>query len=152
MNTDPSVNVVVFEVLVGRRLQKLLGEGPTRAADGIRRVWEQLVTGVGVRPADVRRVYAQWEPTPDDRAFLATEFPRRVRVSYSFSRPGRRAWGGATTEFIRAVEEFELARDESERVVSAVTSAAVETRGRRPWWQYWDRPGGANNPLAGTPA
>jgi hypothetical protein len=142
VNTDSSVNVVVFEVLIGRRLEKLLGEGPTKAADGIRRVWGDVSAGFGVRPADVRRVYTQWEPTPDDRAFLADEFPPAVRVSFSFRRPpARRNWGEATPEFGRAVEEFE-------RVYCA---AAVEPVARRPWWQYWDWPGEANKPFTGEP-
>jgi hypothetical protein len=102
MNTDRSVNVVVIEVLLGRRLEKLLGEGPTKAADGIRRVWGQLAKEYDLKPEDIRRVYVQWEPSPEDRAFLATEFPAGVKVCYSFPRPhARRDWGEATPEFGR---------------------------------------------------
>ena len=149
MNTDSSVNVVVFEVLIGRRLEKVLGEGPTRASDGIRRVWDHLAATFGLRPSNVRRVYAQWGPTPDDQAFLAAEFPQRVRVSYSFRRPpARRDWGNPTKEFIRAVDEFE-------RQYNATGVAQVGRRGRRPWWRrwwrYWDWPGEANNPFTGKP-
>jgi hypothetical protein len=148
VNTDSSVNVVVFEVLIGRRLEKLLGEGPTKAADGIRLVWGELAAGFGVRPGDVRRVYAQWEPTPADRAFLAATFPPAVKVSYSFRRPAAgRDWGEGTPEFAREVEEFE-------RVYSATGVAEVgaqRRRPRRPWWQYWDWPGEANNPFTGEP-
>ncbi len=119
MNTDSSINVVVFEVRLRRRLQKLLGEAPTSAADGLRRVWHELAARIGLRPADVRRVYCQWEPTPDDLAFLA-ELPAALKLSWSFRRPAaRRDWGEPTPEFGRAVDE-------------------VEQVGRRPWWQYWD--------------
>jgi hypothetical protein len=153
VNTDSGVNVVVFEVLIGRRLETLPGEGPTRAADGLRRAWEQLAAGFGVRPVDVRRVYSQWEPTPDDRAFLAAEFPPRVKVSYSFRRPpSRRDWGKGTPEFGRAVDEFERASDELERASSAAGVAEVGARRhrpRRPWWQYWDWPGEGGKPLTG---
>jgi hypothetical protein len=139
------VNVVVFEVLIGRRLEKLQGEGSTKAVDGIRQVWSELVAGFGVRPADVRRVYAQWEPTPDDRAFLAAEFPPAVKVSFSFRRPlARREWGDGTPEFVSAVEEFE-------RAYHATDIEQVERDRRRPWWQYWDWPGEAVNPFKGEP-
>ncbi len=152
MNTDPSVNVVVIEVLIGRRLEKLLGEGPTRAADGIRRVWTQLAADYGVRPADVRRVYSQWEPTPQDRAFLAAAFPPGVTVSYSFRRPpARRDWGRGTPEAIRAVDDFWRAWAERERgnPATGVAGAGTRPRRRQPWWQYWDWPGEGSNPLTG---
>jgi hypothetical protein len=155
MNTDRSVNVVVIEVLIGRRLEKLLGEGATQAGDGIRRVWDQLAADYDLRPADVRRVYSQWEPTPADWAFLAAEFPPGVKVSYSFRRPSaRRDWGQGTPEFGRAVDDFWRAWEERERVNSATGVAEAGTRPprpRRPWWQYWDWPGEGGNPLTGGP-
>jgi hypothetical protein len=151
MNTDRSVNVVVIEVLLGRRLEKILGESPTKAADGIRRVWDQLAREYDIKPADVRRVYAQWEPSPDDRTFLATEFPAGVKVCYSFPRPSaRREWGEATREFERAVDDFWRVWEDRERVNSAtgvVEARARPHRPRRPWWQYWDWPGEGTNPL-----
>jgi len=155
MNTDSGVNVVVFEVKTGRRLEKVLGECSTRAKDGFREVWGELVAAFGLRAAGVRRVYAQWEPTPADRAFLAAEFPRGVKVSYSFRRPAsRRDWGGATPEFGRAVDDFWRAWEARERVNSATAVAEAGTRlrrRRRPWWQYWDWPGEGSNPLTGGP-
>lgn len=130
MNTDCGVNVVVFEVLVARRLQPILGECATRAADGLRKVWSELAVGFNLHSKDVRRVYSQWEPTPDDRAFLATEFPRAVKLSYSFPRPSsRRDWGERTPEFEQAVDEFEHVR---------FTAESRKERSHRPWWQYWD--------------
>jgi hypothetical protein len=144
MNTDPSVNVVVFEVLIGHRLDSLLGEGPAGAADSIRRVWNGLVAWSGVHSSNVRRVYAQWEPTPDDRVFLDAEFPKGVRVSYSFRRPAdRRDWGYPTEEFARAVDAFE--RQYNAHGVEQVGSRVR----RRPWWRYWDWPGEATNPFTG---
>jgi hypothetical protein len=135
MNTDSSVNVVVFEVLIGRRLEKLLGEGPTKAADGIRRVWDDLAATFGVNPASVRRVYSQWEATPEESEFLAAAFPPSIKLAYSFRRPAARDWGEATPEFARVVEEFERLRFAS--------GAQKRGRGRprRPWWQYWDEQG-----------
>jgi hypothetical protein len=129
------MNVVVFEVLIDRRLEKLLGEGPTKAADCIRAIWEELAATFGVRPADVRRAYSQWEPTPEDRAFFASEFPPPVELTYSFRRPPTRGdWGEATAEFERSVQEFEKLR------FATGAKRACRRRGasRRPWWQYWD--------------
>jgi hypothetical protein len=155
MNTDSGVNVVVFQLKIGRRLDTVFGECSTRAADGIREIWAELAATSGFRPADVRRVYAQWEPTPDDPAFLAAEFPAAVRVTYSFRRPpSRRHWGKGTPEFGRAVDDFWRAWEERERVLSATGVAATGTRPRRrrrPWWQYWDWPGEGSNPLTGGP-
>jgi hypothetical protein len=154
MNTDSGVNVVVFEVKIGRRLEQVLAECSTRAADGFRKVWGELAAGFDLRPANVRRVYSQWEPTPDDRAFFASEFPLAVRVSHSFRRPSaRRDWGRGTPEFARAVDEFERAWEERERVNSAagVGEAVPRRRLRRPWWQYWEWPGEGSNPVSGGP-
>jgi hypothetical protein len=133
MNTDSSENVVVFEVLIGRRLQKLLGEGSTTAVDCIRRVWDELTSAFGLRPEGVRRVYSQWEPTPEDRAFIAAEFPPSVKVTYSFRRPPVHDWGQATPEFVRVVEEFER-----QRFSRGVERVRQRGKSRRPWWQYWD--------------
>jgi hypothetical protein len=135
MNTDSSVNVVLFEVLIGRRLEKLFGEGATRAADCIRTVWEEVATDFGARSADVRRVYSQWEPTPGDRTFLAAEFPPTVLLSFSFRRPAtRREWGKWTPEFDCVVGGFE------QRRFSTGLEKAGQRRGRSqpPWWQYWE--------------
>jgi hypothetical protein len=135
MNTDSSVNVVVFEVLMSRRVEQLLGEASTKVKDGIRRVWVQLAADFGVQPSAVRRVYSQWEATPQDRAFLAAEFPPTVKVSYSFPRPpARHDWGRATPEFACAVDAFDRRRFGRQLEKSGRGGG----RSRRPWWQYWD--------------
>lgn len=77
MNTDHGVNAVVFEVKVGRRLEKLLGERSARAADGLGKVLGDPAVGVDGHPAAVRRVYCRWEPTPCDRTFLTAMFSPR---------------------------------------------------------------------------
>ena len=147
MNTDSSVNVVVFEVLIDRRLEPLLCEGPTAAADGIQRAWNRLVAVCPrVDASNVRRVYAQWEPTPDDWGFLAAQFPKKLKVSYSFRRPvGRRDWGDSTEEFARGIDEFE-------RQYNAIRVERVGSRRqRRPWWRYWEWPGEATYQFGSTP-
>lgn len=153
MNTDSSTNVVVFEVLIGGRLQQLLGECSTRAADGVREVWGVLATSFNLRPADVRRVYSQWEPTTEDRAFLATVLQAAVKVSYSFRRPlARRDWGKPTPKFARVVDKFERSCGDYELASSSAGVAeggSRPQRSRRSWWQYWDWPGEATNPFTG---
>jgi hypothetical protein len=130
MNTDSSTNVVVFELLIGRRLNKLLGEGPTKAADCIRRVWNDLAKEFDIQPQGVRRIYSQWEFTAEDRAFIAAKFSANVKIAYSFRRPPQCDWGQATPEFIRIVDEHDMQR----------FARGVQRRrrkSRRPWWQYW---------------
>jgi hypothetical protein len=135
MNTDSSINVVIFEVLMGGRREQLLGEAPTRAKDGIRRVWNKLAADFDVQPTAVRRVYSQWEPTPEDRAFIAAEFSFAGKVSSSFRRPpGCREWGQPTPEFAQEVEEFEKWRFAGE----VEKAERGRSRSRRAWWQYWD--------------
>ena len=39
--------------------------------------------------------------------------------------------------------------DEFEQLYDATRVEQAGQRRRRPWWQYWDRPGEANNPFTG---
>jgi hypothetical protein len=134
VNTDSSVNVIVFEVLIGSRLERLLGEGPTRIADGICRVWEDLAQTFGVSPEGVRRVYSQWEATEEDKTYIAATFPPSVELAFSFRRPCPGQWGDCTAEFARVVEEFEKLRFGTE----VKQGEQGNRNARRPWWQYWD--------------
>src|SRR5207302_199352 len=84
MNADPAVNVVVFEVAVGGRLEKLVGDGPTRVDDCVRAVWHALAAEHGVKPGDVRHLYSEWEPSAADKTFIDATFPSNLEVTYSF--------------------------------------------------------------------
>jgi hypothetical protein len=57
MNTDAAVNVVVFEVDMGGRLESRLGQGPTRAGDCVRQIWADLCAKEALRPQSVHRIY-----------------------------------------------------------------------------------------------
>lgn len=102
MNADATVNVVVFEVEIGGRLEKRLGEGPTRADDCVRQVWGQLSADGALRPEGVRRVFSEWEPSAGDRAFMESTFPKGCEVLFSYRRPVTEAgWD----EALRQAEE-----------------------------------------------
>ena len=91
MNTDAAVNVVVFEVDMGGRLESRLGQGPTRAGDCVRQIWADLCAKEALRPESVHRIYSEWEPSAEDIAWLDANFPKDCKVQYSFSRPATAA-------------------------------------------------------------
>jgi hypothetical protein len=123
MNADPSVNVVVFEIALAGRLEKLVGDGPTRADDCVQRVWKALAVQHGAYPSDVRRIYSEWDPSPEDKAFIDATFPAELKVTYSFSRPAPDGW------------------DQAMREVAATIESAAKRRADPPpqksWWQFW---------------
>jgi hypothetical protein len=102
MSADASANVVVFEIEVGGRLEKRIGQGPTRSGDCIRRVWTDLSANEPLRPEGVRRIYSEWEPSAGDKAFLDATFPEQCQVTFSFARP---ATAAGWDEAMRQVEE-----------------------------------------------
>jgi hypothetical protein len=102
MNADTSVNVVVFEVELEGRLEQRVGQGRTRADDCIRQVWADLNAKEPLRPEGVQRIYSEWEPSAEDKAFLDATFSEQCQVTFSFKRPATTAgWDEAT----RQVEE-----------------------------------------------
>jgi hypothetical protein len=55
-----------------------------------------------LRPEGVQRIYSEWEPSPEDKAFLDAAFPKHCQVTFSFRRPVTAAgWD----EAMRHVEE-----------------------------------------------
>jgi hypothetical protein len=105
MNEDPAVNVVVFEVVRDGESQKLVGDGPVRAADCVRQVWLTVRQQSGARAEDVRQVYSEWEPSAEDKAFLDATFPPQTQVTYSFARPPDDGWEQALAEAARSIHE-----------------------------------------------
>jgi hypothetical protein len=102
MNVDATINVVVFAVEIAGQLEKRAGQGPTRAADCIRQIWTDLCARESLRPDGVRQIYSEWEPSPEDTAFLDATFPKQCQVSFSFKRP---ASADGWDEAIRRAEE-----------------------------------------------
>jgi hypothetical protein len=95
MKLDPSVNVVVFEVRRGLKMDKLVGEGRTRDPNCISAVWSELQRKHVVKASKVRRVYSEWQPSAEDAAFLKGQFPADLKVTYSFERPADQQWDKA---------------------------------------------------------
>jgi len=117
MDADVFVNKVAFEVRIEGRLQTLIGEAQTRSRNGVALSWAMASADSGAQPADVRQVYSEWEPSPEDTVFLETTFPRAA-ISYSFARPEADDEAG-----------WETALREAE--------ATVERSVGRKWWQLW---------------
>jgi len=117
MDADVSVALVVFEVKLGAGLRTLIGQGPTRSAHAIELAWEACSAEHRIQPSDVRQVYSEWQPSPDDTAFLEATLPG-VPVTYSFTRPegdGNQDW---------------------EPALRAATVTVARSVGRK-WWQFW---------------
>jgi hypothetical protein len=94
MNVDPSINVVVFAVGDGKG-EPFVGQGLTQAADCIKNVWLDIQRQHGIRPNDVREIYSEWQPSPEDMSFLDATFPSDLKLSYSFKRPADGNWDRA---------------------------------------------------------
>lgn len=120
MNTDPSENVVAFD-LGGP--QPYVSKAPTRAEDGIERAWRALSIDHQADARKVRRIYSEWQPSATDEEFILRTFPR-VEVSYTFPRPGPDGWDAAFAEARRVMaqaiadREAEQARNSMEQVSS----------------------------------
>jgi len=122
MNADPSVNVVVFEVAINGRLEKLVGNGPTRSPNCVQLVWHALAAEHGAPSSAVRRLYSEWDPANEDKAFISATFPEELELTYSFARPADGDW------------------DQAMREVAATIEAAGKKKNAAPtksWWQFW---------------
>jgi hypothetical protein len=105
MGVNASVNVVVFEVEHQGKLDKFVGQGPTRADDCVRQVWLELSAKNGLRAEGVKRVYSEWEPSEQDKAFLDATFAAEVEVLFSFARPAAGGWDQALQEVEKQIRD-----------------------------------------------
>lgn len=112
MNTDPSMNLVAFEVR--GHSEPFLVSGPTRADDGVQRAWFSLPVAREADGRDVTRIYSEWQPSAEDFGFIEQTFPD-AEVTYSFARPGPDGWEAAFAEARRAMAAVADQR-EAERV------------------------------------
>ncbi len=117
-DTNPEVNLVVLEVLEDGRPTRYLGHAPTRQANCVELVIEELISTAALRPADVTDIYSEWQLSDADAAYLARYMPN-ARVTWSFSRPADGNWEGA----------FAVARRKMDK---SMASGPEEKRGR--WW------------------
>ncbi|HEV7646964.1 MAG TPA: hypothetical protein VGP26_02270 [Actinophytocola sp.] len=90
METDPSSNVVVFQLWRGRE-EHCAGRAPTVAEDSVRRAWDVARRSHGARPDEVVALVSEWEPSRADSSFIERTFPNAA-VYYTFPRPAPGHW------------------------------------------------------------
>jgi hypothetical protein len=101
VNTDPSTNMVVFEV--SGYPEPFVSGGPTQAEDCVQQAWF-AVPVERAAAAYVTRIYSEWQPSALDEDFIARTFPRAA-VTYSFDRPGPGGWEAAFAEVRQTMEQ-----------------------------------------------
>ncbi|MEV0567561.1 hypothetical protein [Dactylosporangium sp. NPDC050588] len=101
MNADPQVNMVAFRLHPQGRVAT--GRARTRDDDALQQAWNTVRQETGATPADVTRVYSEWQPSAADSAFAAATFPG-VELSWSFRRPAADGWEAAFADVARQIE------------------------------------------------
>jgi hypothetical protein len=104
MNTDVSRNMVVFVLKQKRKEQQAISYGPTRADDCVQQAWSKVQRENGAATKHVTALHSEWEPSPDDIAFIRKNFPK-ARFTYNFSRPGPQGWDAAFAAARQTIEE-----------------------------------------------
>lgn len=87
MNFDPEMNIVVIDVEREGTVQRYDERGPTRAPDCLRLAWAAIRERTGADPSDVRAMYSEWQPSPEDQEFVEATFPQIDNPAH-FPRPG----------------------------------------------------------------
>jgi len=91
MDTDPEMNVVVFLYRKWAMKRNATSFGPTRASDSIQTAWRRVVAENRITADQIREIYSEWSPSPEDAHFISTTFPG-AQVSCSFERPADGNW------------------------------------------------------------
>ena len=102
VDTDPSSNVVVFQLWRGRE-ERCAGHAPTVADDSVRRAWDLARRSHGARPDEVVALVTEWEPSRADSSFIERTFPNAA-VYYTFPRPDPGHWPEALEAARRQME------------------------------------------------
>ena len=85
--SDRAKNGIVFEVRDGGDgVRKYVAFGDGTDANCLRKVWAAESAEHFIKPELMLRVYSEWEPSPNDRVFLADEFPH-AQISFTFDGP-----------------------------------------------------------------
>jgi hypothetical protein len=94
MNTDVSMNVVIFQL---RRPsgEQAIATGPTQAEDCVRQAWAVAREQHQAAPWEVAVVHSEWEPSAADQRFIEGTFTGAAKVTYNFRRPGPDGWEAA---------------------------------------------------------
>lgn len=93
MNTDVSVNVVIFQ-LKRPSGEQAIAHGPTQADDCVRQAWAVAREQHRAAPWEVTALHSEWEPSAADKMFIELTFPT-AKVTYNFARPGADGWEAA---------------------------------------------------------
>lgn len=116
MSTDPSTNMVAFEVQ--GHPEPFIASGPTQDEHGVQRAWYAVPVDHAAAGPAVTRIYSEWQPSAADEEFIGATFPR-AEVSYSFERPGADGWPAAyaaAREVMTAAQEGQAAAEAVENM------------------------------------
>lgn len=94
---DPNHNHVTFHIVIDGVETEASGVGPARAVDCVAAMWRVLSEERGLEPEDVRQIYSEWEPSPEDLDFLDRTFPEDAELAFTFKRPKKGGWDAAIT-------------------------------------------------------
>jgi hypothetical protein len=103
VDVDPRTNVVVFQ-LNHLTNERVAGQAPTLADDGVQQAWDGARQTHKIDADDVVALHAEWQPTPTDATFITATFPNAA-VTYDFQRPVETGWD----EAFKAAQEARLA-------------------------------------------
>jgi len=92
---DPNHNHVTFHLVIDGVETEASGVGPARAVDCVSAIWGIVSKERGLEPGDVRQVYSEWEPSPEDLDFLDRTFPENAELAFTFKRPPNDNWANA---------------------------------------------------------
>jgi len=92
---DPTHNHVTFHLVIDGVETETSGVGPARAVDCVAALWGALSEERGLDADDVRQIYSEWEPSPEDLKFLDRTFPEDAELAFTFKRPGKGGWDAA---------------------------------------------------------
>ncbi len=84
---DPNHNHVTFHLVIDGVESEASGVGPARAVDCVAAIWGVISEERGLDPEDVRQIYSEWEPSPEDLDFLDRTFPEDAELAFTFKRP-----------------------------------------------------------------
>jgi hypothetical protein len=106
VDTDPSSNVVVFQLRRGRE-ETVAGHAPTIADDSVRQAWALARRQSGARADDVVALKSEWEPSRADSHFIERTFPNAAAVYFTFERPDPLRWPEALAAAREQMEQIE---------------------------------------------
>ncbi len=92
---DPNHNHVTFHLMIDGIESEVSGVGPARAVDCVAAIWGVVSEERGLEPNDVRQIYSEWEPSPEDLDFLDRTFPQDAELAFTFKRPSGNDWDAA---------------------------------------------------------